>query len=76
MYSLNYSDLNASWTTHRSQQFSKQFCNNKNTINVLSKYNIIVGSKNGLLTNATKPDVSDVASQERFYAAASISHFF
>jgi len=29
-----------------------------------------------LLTNATKPDVSDVMSQAQFYVATSISHFF
>ena len=34
-------------TTYLSRQISTQFHNNKNTINVLSKYNIIVGSKNG-----------------------------
>jgi len=32
-----------------------------NTIDVLSKYNIIVGSKNALLTNATKSDISVVS---------------
>ena len=41
----------------------------------MSKYNIIVGSKNALLTDATKPDVSDMISQEWFYVATSISNF-
>jgi len=56
-----------------SLEFSIQFCSNKNTINVLSKYSIIVGSKNALLTNATKPHVSDIMSQAWFYVATSIS---
>jgi len=48
------------------RQFSTEFCN----FNVLSKFNIIVGSKNALLTNATEPHVSDVMSQAWF-----CSHF-
>jgi len=56
-----------------SLEFSTQFCNNKNAINVLSKYNITVGNKDLLLTNATKPEVSDIVSQAQFYVATSIS---
>jgi len=51
-----------------SQQFSTQFCNNKNTINVLSKYNIIVGSK-----SAFSALMLLVGQQERHLACKKLS---